>query len=62
MIASVPCDRTAIRIVEMETIRIVEMEIASELCGRRLASVVAIAALLLRGQEIDGHPCPPLCR
>jgi hypothetical protein len=50
VIPSVPCDRTAIRIVEME--------IASELGGRRLAGVAAIAALLLLGQEIDGHPCP----
>ena len=61
MIAPAPGDETAIRVVEME--------VAFELGGRRLARVAAVAALLLLGQEVDGHPRPflksspsPRCR
>jgi hypothetical protein len=42
---------------------VIEMEVPSQLGGRGLASVAAVALLLLRGQEIDGHPgFPPGCR
>ena len=42
---------------------VIEMEVPSQLRGRGLAGVAAVAPLLLRGQEIDGHPgFPPGCR
>jgi hypothetical protein len=50
VITSVPGDEL--------TIRIVEMEVAAPLCRRWLARIAAVAALLLRGQEVDGHPGP----
>ena len=50
VIPSVPIDQTAIRVVEMK--------VASQLPGRRLTGVPAVAALLLPGQEVDGHPGP----
>ena len=50
VIPSVPVDQTSVRVVEME--------VASQLCGRRLTGVAAVAALLLPGQEVDGHPRP----
>ena len=37
-------------------IGVVEMEVATELGGRGFAGVAAVVPLLLRGQEIDGHP------
>ena len=40
------------------TILVVEVEVAFELGGRRLARVAAVAPLLILGQEVDGHPRP----
>src|SRR5271155_4760423 len=34
------------------------MEVASQLCWRGLACVATVAALLLFGQEVDGHRRP----
>jgi hypothetical protein len=36
-------------------IGVIEMEIATQLGGRGIAGVAAVAPLWLRGQEIDGH-------
>lgn len=48
--SSAPMDENAFRVVEME--------VASELGSRRLARVATVAALLLFGQEVDGHSKP----
>ena len=37
-------------------IRVVEVEVALQLGGRRFARIAAIAPLLLPGQEVDWHP------
>ena len=42
--------------LQHRAVGVVEMEVATELGGRGLAGVAAVAPLLLRGQEIDGHP------
>src|SRR5262249_10992054 len=39
-------------------IRVVAIEVASQLCPRGPACVTAVATLLLFGQEVDGHPRP----
>ena len=40
---------------EQFAIGVVEVEVASELSGCRFSGVAAVAALLVFGQEIDGH-------
>jgi hypothetical protein len=40
------------------TILVVEVEVALQLGGRGLTRLAAIAALLIPGQEVDGHPEP----
>src|SRR5262249_39819511 len=37
------------------TVGVVEVEVPRQLGGRGLAGVAAVAPLLLRGQEVDGH-------
>ena len=39
-------------------IRVVEMEVASQLRRRGLACVATVAVLLLFGQKVNGHPRP----
>jgi hypothetical protein len=49
-IAPAPADET--------TILVIQMKVAPQLGGCRLACVAALAALLFLGQEVDGHPRP----
>ncbi len=51
VVSSVPIDQAPVGVVEME--------VATELGGRRLARIAAVAALLLLSQEVDGHARSP---
>ena len=61
VIAPAPADET--------TILVVEVKVSLQLGGRGLTCVAAVTALLILGQEVDGHPRPfpktaasPRCR
>jgi len=43
------------QLIHDAAVTIVEMEVLAQLCARGLARIAAIAALLVGGQEIDGH-------